>query len=289
MRLNPFNPGSIRVEDQRGVGGFPGGGGGQLGCGAIVIALIGAVVFGVDPGQMLGTMEQMQGGQPGAQAPAAGTSAEESCAVNAYSQESCSALSSLNETWQPAFQRAGVEFQQPKLVFYSQQGRSGCGAAESAMGPFYCPADQGIYLDTTFFDQMSQQLGAGGDFARVYVIAHEYGHHIQQLTGVADAVRQQQQANGRQANQWQVRMELQADCYAGAWAGKNRNLIDAGDFEEGMTAASSIGDDTLMRNAGQRVNPESFTHGTSAQRMEALRLGLESADDTKCDGIVPLG
>ncbi|MEO0063093.1 MAG: hypothetical protein RLZZ08_1653, partial [Pseudomonadota bacterium] len=177
----------------------------------------------------------------------------------------------------------------PKLVFYSQSGRSGCGAAQSAMGPFYCPADQGIYLDTTFYDQMAQQLGAGGDFARAYVIAHEYGHHIQQQTGIENAVRQRQQADPRQENQWQVRMELQADCYAGVWAAHNRDQIDPGDFEEGMTAASAIGDDTLMKNAGQRVNPESFTHGSSAQRMQALRLGLESGDDRQCDGIVPLG
>lgn len=289
MRLNPFNPGSIRVQDQRGGGGFPGGGGGKLGCGSIVIALIGAVVFGIDPAQMLGTLDQVQGGSQQAGPAPGGASVEESCAVNAYSQESCAALASLNETWEPAFRQAGLAFKQPTLVFYSQNGRSGCGAAQSAMGPFYCPADEGIYLDTTFYDQMAQDLGAGGDFARVYVIAHEYGHHIQNLTGVAAAVRQQQQANPRQQNQWQVRMELQADCYAGVWAGKNRNLIEAGDFEEGMQAASSIGDDTLMRNAGQRVDAESFTHGTSAQRMEALRTGLESGDDRQCDAIVPLG
>jgi predicted metalloprotease len=288
MRLNPFNPGSIRVEDQRG-GGFPGGGGGKLGCGTLVIALIGAVVFGVDPAQMIGTLEQVQGGQQQAGPTQGGTSLEESCAVNDYSAEACAALSSLNETWEPAFRTAGVQFQQPKLVFYSQRGSSGCGAAQSAMGPFYCPADQGIYLDTTFFDQMAGAMGAGGDFARVYVMAHEYGHHIQYLTGIAGAVRQRQQADPRSANQWQVQMELQADCYAGVWAGRNRNLIEAGDFEEGMTAASAIGDDTLMRNAGQRVSPESFTHGTSAQRMEALRIGMETGDDTQCDRIVPLG
>ena len=283
MRLNPFNPGSIRVEDQR--GGFPGGGGGKVGCGAIVVALIGALVFGIDPGQMLGTMDQMQGsGQ--VESGQAGTTAEESCAVNAYSQESCAALASLDQTWAPLFQQAGIAFRQPKLVFYSQRGQSGCGAAQSAMGPFYCPADEGIYIDTDFYDQMDRQLGAGpGDFARYYVIAHEYGHHIQAITGVANQIRSAQQQNPRQANQLQVLMELQADCYAGVWAGQNRNAIEPGDFEEGMQAASAIGDDALTDG---RVSPENFTHGTSAQRMQALRIGLESGDDTQCDRIVEL-
>ncbi|OYW44542.1 MAG: zinc metalloprotease [Sphingomonadales bacterium 32-68-7] len=284
MRLNPFNPGSIRVEDQR--GGFPGGGGGKLGCGTIVIALIGALVFGIDPGQMLGTLEQAQG--PGSQVQQqGGTSVEESCAVNQYSQESCAALASLDQTWAPVFQQAGIEFRQPKLVFYTGGGRSGCGAAQSAMGPFYCPADQGIYIDTSFYDQMAREMGAGpGDFARYYVIAHEYGHHIQYLTGVAGQIRSVQQQDPRRANQLQVLMELQADCYAGVWAGRNRNAIEPGDFEEGMQAASSIGDDTLMRRAGRAVDAESFTHGTSEQRMAALRLGLESGDDTRCDAII---
>ncbi len=284
MRLNPFNPGNLRVEDQRG-GRFPGGGGGKLGCGAIVVALIGALVFGIDPAQMLGTMEQMQGATQSSPAQG-GTSAEESCAVNAYSQESCAALASLNDTWEPLFRQAGIPFRQPKLVFYSQLGQSGCGAAQSAMGPFYCPADQGIYIDTTFYDQMERDLGAGGDFARYYVMAHEYGHHIQQITGVADQIRSAQQQNPRAANQLQVLMELQADCYAGVWAGKNRNAIEPGDFEEGMTAASAIGDDALT---GGRVSPENFTHGTSAQRMQALRLGLETGDDTQCDRILQAG
>ena len=151
------------------------------------------------------------------------------------------------------------------------------------MGPFYCPQDEGIYIDTSFYDQLQRELGAGGDFARYYVIAHEYGHHIQKLTGVADGIRSAQSQNPGQANQLQVRMELQADCYAGAWAGKNRNLIEPGDLEEGMTAASAIGDDALTQG---RVSPESFTHGTSAQRMEALRAGLSSGDDTECDRYV---
>ena len=287
MRLNPFNPGSINVSRGGGGGGFPGGGGGQLGCGAIVIALIGALVFGIDPGQMLGTMEGMQQqGAPSSQRD--DMTVEEACGVNQYSMESCNALASLNDTWAPIFQGAGAEFRQPRLHFIEGGGvNTGCGGASSAMGPFYCPADQTIYIDTAFYDQLDRQLGAGpGDFARYYVIAHEYGHHVQTISGLADQIRSAQSQNPRQANQLQVMMELHADCYAGVWAGKNRNAIEPGDLEEGMQAASAIGDDKL---SGGRASPESFTHGTSAQRMQALRLGLESGDDTQCDQILQVG
>ena len=286
MRLNPFNPGSIDVR-RGGGGGFHGGGGGQLGCGAIVIALIGAVFFGIDPAQMLGGM---QGAQPGApvEAGAASEDAGAICDDNTYAMEACNALGSLNETWQPVFAEAGIGFRQPTLVFYRGGTGSGCGSASAAAGPFYCPADRGIYIDTGFYDQMAQELGAGGDFARYYVIAHEYGHHIQQLTGIADAIRSAQQQQPQQANQLQVLMELQADCYAGAWAGRNRAAIEPGDFEEGMRAAAAIGDDALMRGSGRAVSPENFTHGTSEQRMQALRLGLVTGDDTQCDRTVEL-
>jgi predicted metalloprotease len=255
-----------------------------------VVVLIGSLIFGLDPGQMMGTMEQVQGGGgPVQQSGPVSEDAAQVCATYEYGTESCNALASLDQTWQPIFQQAGIAFQQPYLNFYSGGVNSGCGAAQSAMGPFYCPADQGIYLDTSFYQQMAGQMGAGGDFARYYVIAHEYGHHIQTLTGVADQIRSLQSQNPQQANQLQVLMELQADCYAGVWAGRNRNLIDPGDFEEGMTAASAIGDDTLMRQSGRQVNPESFTHGSSEQRMQALRLGLETGDDTQCDRIVEVG
>ena len=283
MRLNPFNPDSIKVGDQRGMS-FPGGGGGKLGCGSIVIAIIAALVFGVDPAQMLGGMQQMEGSR-GGQVAATGKSNAEICSVNQYSQESCAALASLNETWEREFEAQGLgdRFRQPTLWFYSQAGSSGCGAAQSAMGPFYCPADQGIYIDTTFYDQMASEMGARGDVARLYVMAHEYGHHIQYITGIAGQIRSAQQQNPRAANQLQVRMELQADCYAGVWAAKNSNLLEAGDIEEGMAAASSVGDDTLMARAGRRVAKENFTHGSSAQRREALALGLRSGDDRQCD------
>ena len=263
---------------------MPGGRGGSIGCGTIVIVAIAYFVFGADPMQTLGVVQGVQEGSSQQQldAPAPGDPTAV-CTSGPYALEACNALDSLNQTWEPEFRRAGVRFDQPTLTLYSGQVRSGCGAASSAMGPFYCPADQGIYLDTSFYDTMERRMGAGGDFARYYVMAHEYGHHIQHLTGVAGQIRSAQQQNRGIANELQVRMELQADCYAGVWAGKNRNLIEPGDFEEGMTAASAIGDDTLQRQAGQQVNPESFTHGTSRQRMEALRLGMSSANDSVCD------
>ena len=286
MRLGPFDPNSIRVRRGGGGGmGLPIGGGG-IGCGTVVIALIAYFVFGADPMQFLGGGQGTDQGGYSQQAGPSGESAAQICSENQYATEACNALSSLNQTWQPIFQQAGAQWHQPELVFYQGGTRSGCGAAQSSMGPFYCPQDEGIYIDTSFYDEMAQKLGAKGDFARYYVIAHEYGHHVQKLTGVADQIASAQQQDPRNANRYQVMMELQADCYAGVWAGKNRNLIEPGDFEEGMTAASAIGDDTLERNAGQAVNPETFTHGTSAQRMEALRTGMQNGDDTACDKYV---
>ena len=284
MRLDDFDPNAVNVEDQRGSGRSIGMAGGKIGCGTLVIALIAAVVFGVDPSQMLGGLEQAQ-----TQGPAqtqGGTTPNESCTIDPLSRETCNALSSLNKTWAPVFKTANLQFTPPKLVFYSQDGNSGCGAAQSAMGPFYCPTDQGIYIDTDFYKEMEQKLGASGDFARAYVIAHEYGHHIQTLTGTSDQIRSAQSQSPGRANQLQVRMELQADCYAGVWAAKNRDKIEPGDMEEGLNAAHSIGDDTLMKSAGRRPVEASFTHGTSAQRMEWLRKGLESGSDETCDALM---
>jgi uncharacterized protein len=288
MRLDDFDPDSVNIEDQRGRRmGLPMGGGGKLGCGSIVIILIAALVFGVDPAQMLGTMQQGQVEVAAGPQQGGGTVAE-SCSVDAMSRETCNALSSLNKTWQPLFAEGGQDLKPPKLVFYSQMGQSGCGSAQSAMGPFYCPADNGIYIDTDFYREMDQKLGAGGDFARAYVIAHEYGHHIQTVTGLAAQVRSAQEQNPQAANRLQVRMELQADCYAGVWAARNRDRIEPGDIEEGLTAAHSIGDDTLMKNAGQRPVEAAFTHGSSAQRMEWLRKGLASGNAEDCDTFADL-
>ncbi len=281
MRLNRFDTSKIKVTGGRGGARRAGG----IGCGTIVIALIAALVFGVDPMQTIGMIEGSQPQQTSTQAKQGGMSEEQVCTSSAYATEACNALTSLNETWAPLFARANVRFQDPTLRLYPSGPVStqGCGNASSAAGPFYCPADLTIYIDTAFYDTMARQMGAGGDFARYYVMAHEYGHHIQNLTGVATQVRSIQQRNPSQRNQLQVRMELQADCYAGVWAGLNRNLIEPGDMQEGLRAASAIGDDTLQRRAGQRINPENFTHGTSQQRMDALRRGLESANGAACD------
>ena len=283
MRLNPFDTSRIKVRSSNGGGGGMRRAGG-VGCGTIVIALLGALIFGIDPAQ---TIAVIGGSEQTTSAPAqpGDLSEEQVCTMGPYAQEACEALTSLNDTWSAEFARQNVPFEEPFLDLY-RTGRvstQGCGSATSAAGPFYCPADYGIYIDTRFYDQLAQMSGTGGDFARLYVIAHEYGHHIQNITGLADQVRSVQQRNPSQRNILQVRMELQADCYAGVWAGKNRNRIERGDMEEGLRAASAIGDDTLMRNAGQRINPENFTHGTSQQRMEALQRGLESANEAACD------
>ncbi len=288
MRLDDFDPNAVNVEDQRGGGFSMGGAGGKIGCGSIVIALIGALVFGISPSDTLGTLQNMGSGSTSSAPASGGNTASESCNVDALSHESCNTLSSLNKTWQPLFKQANIPFVAPKLVFYSQMGRSGCGSAQSAMGPFYCPNDQGIYLDTQFYQQMDQQLGATGPFARDYVIAHEYGHHLQKLLGVSDQVRSAQGQSPGQANQLSVRLELQADCYAGVWAAKNRDRIEPGDLESGLNAAHQIGDDVLMRQAGQNPNEAAFTHGSSAQRVEWLRKGMTTGNEDACDTFADL-
>ncbi len=289
MRLDDYDN-DINVSDQRGQS-FGGGGGGlggllgllpllmgrKLGCGTIaIIAIVGFFIFS-SGGLQLGGTSSVSGGGIGQ---SGGTDVQSSCDVDPVSREACNTLSSLDDTWE----RLLPGYRQPTLVFYGGRGQSGCGAAQSAMGPFYCPTDQGVYLDTSFFNQMAQQMGAGGDFARRYVIAHEVGHHIQKLTGIADDVRRRQaRASQEQGNQLQVRMELQADCYAGVWAGQNRDRLDPGDVEEGMTAAHAIGDDTLMREAGQQPVESMFTHGTSEQRGRWLQRGMQSGDPKQCD------
>ncbi len=297
MRLDDFDP-NINVEDQRGQGGgFGGGGGGGLlfgllplvfsrfGCGGVVVLLIVLAIFGgglpslMNGGSQLSAPTTQVGEQQ-----AGGTDTRSSCTLNAASKAACNAFSSADKTWAALFARSGERFAQPKLVFYGGNGQSGCGAAQAAMGPFYCPADQGIYLDTSFFDELANRFGAKGDFAQDYVIAHEFGHHIQNLLGTSDRVQQQMANVSRtEGNKLSVRLELQADCYAGVWAAQNRDRMDPGDLEEGMTAAHAIGDDTLQREAQGRVVPDSFTHGTSAERAAWLKRGLDSGDPAQCD------
>jgi len=293
VRLDDFDPDSIDVEDQRGSGGGFGSGGlfglpllllgsGRFGLGGLILLVVLALVFRVSPTQMLAG-DGVGGALPGQAGAASGSNTRESCTVDAASREACNALSSLNKTWQPLLRQQGIDTARPGLVFYSQRGQSGCGAAQSAMGPFYCPGDSKIYLDTDFFRQMDEELGAGGQFARDYVIAHEYGHHIQNLTGISDHVRQLQESQPGAANPLSVKLELQADCLAGVWAGINRNRIDPGDVESGMKAAHQIGDDALMKSAGRAPVEAAFTHGSSAQRMAWLRKGIETADPAACD------
>jgi len=308
MRLDDFDP-NINVEDQRGQnfggGGFGGGGGNlifallpfvfsRFGCGGVVVLLLVLAVFGgglpmlgggggsggLQVGPRVGQIGSDGTGPLGQQ----GETTKQKCLVNDTSHAACNAFSSADTTWQHVFGQSGERFRAPKLVFYDGTGRSGCGLAQSAMGPFYCPVDQGVYLDTSFFDELASRFGAKGDFAQDYVIAHESGHHIQNLPGTSGQVQREPQRLGEAAgNALSVRLELQADCYAGVWAGLNRDRMEPGDLEEGMTAAHAIGDDTLQREAQGRVVPDSFTHGTSEQRMKWLRRGLDTADPNQCD------
>jgi predicted metalloprotease len=192
-------------------------------------------------------------------------------------------LGSTETVWSDLFRQAGGQYKPTTLVAYSNLNQSGCGAAQAAMGPFYCPTDQRIYIDPQFFDELSRRFQAPGDAAAAYVIAHEVGHHIQNLEGTLDRARSAQASSSEvTGNQIQVGVELQADCYAGVWAAKS-GALEAGDIEEGMRAAEAIGDDTLQKQAQGRVVPESFTHGSSAQRMEALQRGLKSGNPASCN------
>lgn len=305
MRLDDFDP-NIDVGDQRGRGGSDFGGGGfggsgfggggllvsllpfifsRFGCGGVAVVL--AVLFFMGGGLPLLDGSGSGGGlaPTSRSAPPAGeTGATAACTVDSASRAACNAFSSADKTWSGLFRQAGRDYRSPSLQFYGGEGRSGCGEAQAAMGPFYCPTDNGIYLDTSFFDELAQRFRASGDFAQDYVIAHEFGHHIQNLLGTSDQVQRQMAQVSRVAgNALSVRLELQADCYAGVWAAANRTRLEPGDIEEGLTAAQAIGDDTLQREAQGRVVPDSFTHGTSAQRMEWLRRGLESGDPAQCD------
>ncbi len=297
MRLDDLDP-SKNVRDQgRGRGGFGSGlrsgGGGlgmllsflpmllgrKMGCGTILLIGAGVLAFMYFSGGGL----QLSGGG-GSTSSQAGTSGANVACDTEDEMFACRVLASTEQTWTKLFRQNGSQYQPTTMTFYQQSGRSGCGAAQSAMGPFYCPSDQGIYLDTAFFRQMQSRMGAKGDFAQAYVIAHEVGHHIQNLSGIADQVRRQQsRASKAQGNALQVRMELQADCYAGVWAAQNSSRMEPGDVEEGLNAAHSIGDDTLMRGAGQRPVESMFTHGSSEQRVAWLRKGMQTGDPASCD------
>jgi len=275
-------------EGGRGGGfGFGGGGGGILGlllpmigsrfgCGGIAVVLL---ILAVSGG--LGNLGSMLGGGGTGGAPVEGS--RDPKQLTDVQHWSLKVLGSTERTWGKLFQQSGQTYEPTVLVFYNGNGMSGCGAAQSAMGPFYCPTDKKVYLDTSFFDELKQRFGAPGDFAQAYVIAHEVGHHIQDMTGVLGKASQQQRAaDSADANAVQVRVELQADCYAGVW-GRETGLMEAGDIEEGMKAAQAIGDDTLQKDAGRTPMPDSFTHGTSEQRMRWLKKGLDTGNPDACD------
>jgi predicted metalloprotease len=276
---------SDNVEYREGGGGFGGGGGGGgalLGLvfsrfgivGVLLLAGVGWLVGG-DPLGLMGG-----GGVQQTETAPANRNAGQVCASNSTYRFACQTLASTEDQWTAMFRAMGQTYQPPRMVLYTSGAPSGCGAADSRMGPFYCPADRSVYLDTTFFDELARRFAAPGDFAQAYVIAHEVGHHVQLLMGVEARVRAAQRgASEAGSNALQVRMELQADCLAGAWASKEQSAMEAGDLEEGMRAAAAIGDDRLQGNAAA---PESFTHGTSAQRQEALMRGYRGGDWAAC-------
>jgi len=286
---------SSNFEDrtgQSGGGGFGfggGGGGGPLGLILGLVAsrfgIVGVVILLL--GYCALTTLGGVGGGTGGVAPSSvqsGQPAGQSRLDPATKDIVLRVLGSTERRWTDLFAAKGQKYEPTTLVFYANTNRSGCGIAQSAMGPFYCPTDRMIYLDTSFFQELSQRFGVPGDFAMAYVIAHEVGHHVQHVTGqLDDASAQQARLSTAEGNAVQVRIELQADCYAGVWAANDKNLLEPGDMEEGLKAASAIGDDTLQREAQGRVVPESFTHGTSAQRVAWLRKGLETGDPAACD------
>ena len=286
---------SSNVEDARGQGGgrgfgFPGlgggglqFGGGKMGCGGLAIVVVLALVFGVNPLTLLGG-----GGPTGAPQQQIGQPVNEGVPAQSKSDMDrfvARVLATTEDTWTTIFpNEVGSAYRAPKLVLFTDSVRSGCGAAEAAMGPFYCPADQKVYLDQSFFDELARRFGAPGDFAAAYVIAHEIGHHVQTLIGVSDQVQSaQQRASKTQGNALQVRMELQADCLAGVWAKANATKLEPGDVEEAMRAAQAIGDDTLQRAAQGVVVPESFTHGSSEQRTRWFMRGVNQGTIAACD------
>ncbi len=295
MRLDDEQE-STNFEDrsgQRGGGfGFPGGGGGlpvggKMGCGTLVIMIIAGLIFGVNPADMMGgggQPSQQLGPQQAGQGQTGQAGPDGSTIDPRVRSIVLKVLGSTERRWTDIFAEAGQKYRPTTLVFYTDNNQSGCGAAQSAMGPFYCPADEGIYLDVNFFNELATRFKAGGDFAAAYVIAHEVGHHIQKVTGLADQVRQKQaRASQVDGNQLQVRMELQADCYAGVWAARDTNLMEPGDAEEGLRAAQAIGDDTLQKQSQGFVVESAFTHGSAEQRMRWLKRGLTTGDPNQCD------
>jgi predicted metalloprotease len=291
MRLDDEQT-SSNVEDRRGRGGFGRGGGGfripmgrrgggGIGIGTIIILGILWLVFGINPLQMLG------GGSmtPQQQAPQTQSQSDTVPTNDEWGQFAGKVLRTTERTWDKIFQQQlNRQYQHPRLVLFEGFVQSACGMAQSAMGPFYCPRDQKIYIDLSFFKDMQRRIGAGGDFAYAYVIAHEVGHHVQNLLGIAEKVTAARMRTSKaEANQLSVRMELQADCFAGVWARDNQSRLEDGDIEEAIGAALAIGDDRLQKRSQGYVVPENFTHGTSQQRAGWLKRGMQTGDMGTCD------
>ncbi|APW41970.1 neutral zinc metallopeptidase [Rhodoferax saidenbachensis] len=284
---------SDNVEDRRdgggsgggGLGGLLGGllGGRNIGAGTIVIALVGGWALGINPLTILGLLSG--DGAPTAQVQQA--PAKRPPADDRMAKFVSTVLADTEDVWTDVFKKGGADYQKPKLVLFRGATPTACGQGQSAMGPFYCPADQKVYIDLGFYETLQKQLGAPGDFAQAYVIAHEVGHHVQNLLGISTKVQQaRSRASTAEANVLSVRLELQADCFAGVWAhhaNNARQLLEAGDVEEAMNAAAKIGDDALQRGSGHAVVPESFTHGSSAQRQRWFNTGLQGGSVRGCD------
>jgi predicted metalloprotease len=290
---------SDNVEDLRDQGGGGGGSGfggfgmRHIGIGTIVIALVGGWIFGINPLTILGLLSG--GGVPVQQTapqPAPGPrTAAHTPQDDRMKQFVSTVLADTEDVWTQVFKERGGTYRDPKLVLFRNATPTACGRGESATGPFYCPADEKVYIDLSFYDLLRTKLGAPGDFAQAYVIAHEVGHHVQKLLGISDKVDAARRHSGEaRANALSVRLELQADCFAGIWANRaqaTKQIIEAGDIDEALNAATQIGDDTLQRKASGTVQPETFTHGTSAQRVLWFKQGFQSGQIEQCDTFKP--
>jgi predicted metalloprotease len=281
MRWEDFRT-SSNVEDRRGMG-MAGGGG--LGIGAMVILGLVGWALGIDPRILIGGAEMMTGGGSGYQQQQQGRQGAPQDEMGRFVS---AILGNTEDVWNTVLpQQANRQYQEPKLVLFSGQTRSGCGGAQSAMGPFYCPLDQTVYIDLSFFQEMQSRFRAGGDFAYAYVLAHEVGHHVENVLGILPRVQErQQQVSRTEGNQLSVRVELMADCLAGVWAHHSNQRwksLEQGDIEEAIRAAEAIGDDRLQKQSQGRVVPDSFTHGSSEQRMRWLTTGLKTGQVQACD------
>jgi predicted metalloprotease len=274
MRLDDARE-SENVEDRRGSGGFRPGGIGGLGLGGLIVVLAVSYFLGVDPTQLLNDAGSDTASPPAGDRPAGPPGSDPG------GEFARKILADTEDTWTAIFARSGQQYSKPVLVLFSDAVESACGQAAAATGPFYCPSDQKLYLDLSFFRELDRRFGAPGDFAQAYVIAHEVGHHVQNLTG---NLARGGGLSRSGANAQSVRQELQADCLAGVWGHEAaaRNRLEPGDAEEGLRAAAAIGDDRLQRETQGRVVPDSFTHGSSADRVTALRRGLQTGDVSAC-------